>query len=156
MTTINPPLRLLTTFAALYPEHDPTPLFAVDGRDLWVAAAPHGPVETFVLHCVELEAATEFTLRSAKQKRTAQQRPLPRWARYAAGVALATFGAPTAPVMAQGYALVLAGDEPQGPRYEHALGVAIAQLYAVVHNQDYTADALVSLTERIRREYVEG
>lgn len=122
------------------------------GRDMWIAAA-RASAEEFTLVMADSEGAkATFNLQSAKVKRTVMQRPLPRWARYPAGVTL---------ILAQegldviGLKMVVIGDEPPGPRYDYGLGIVFAALWQELHGMSYTVDDLIAIVDRARRDYVE-
>ena len=111
-------------------------------------AAKPGEDERYTVYDVETETEATFSRQSAKSKRTVLNRPLPRWARYAAGVILLLDDAP-------GVDAVICGDEAAGVRYEHSLGVAFTALMWEMLGLSYDERALVDFTERVRREYVE-
>jgi len=143
----DPPIRLLIHYQTLYPETSPHWLIAPPGREMWAAAKP-APADHFCVYDVESESQATFSRQSAKSKRTILNRPLPRWARYVAGVILLMDDAP-------GVEAVICGDEPLGVRYEHSLGVVFAALMYDMQGIDYDERALVDFTERVRREYVD-
>ncbi len=118
---------------------------------MWAAAIPDSH-DKFTIAVPDIEARIAFNFRSAKTKTTILNRPLPRWARYPAGVLLALRDFE---VEARGLQVVVVGTEPSGPRYEHAVGIAIAALWYHIHQKSYTIEALVELVERVRRDYVE-
>ncbi len=117
---------------------------------MWVAAIP-APHHVFTLILADNELKTSFSIRSARQKSTVMQRPLPTWARYPAGVlvALHDAGLDTAGLLA-----VLGGSEPAGPRYDHALGMVIAALTHELCGQNYDNESLLDLLEQVRRDYI--
>ena len=147
----DPPMRLLMAFQQHFPALSPDWILQAPGRDMWIAAA-FIDQPSFTIGSADLDARTTFNYRSAKTRTTVFNRPLPGWARYPAGVLLALRdeGMETTGLQA-----MLAGSEPPGPRYEHALGIAVAALWHEVHQQPTTPDELVDLVERVRREYVE-
>lgn len=147
----NPPLRLLVAYQQLYPEQPPEHIVQAPGRDMWVAANIDD-TDTFTIHVPDLDARTTFNWRSAKFKRTVLNRPLPSWARYPAGVifTLCAMGLDVTGVDA-----VLVGEEPPGPRYDYALGMAVAALWYTLHSRPYTAETLLEIIEQVRRQYVE-
>lgn len=144
---LNPPLRLLASFAALLPDREPLILQA-PGRDLWAAAAffPSGRCQ---LHALDLKARTAFTRQSALYHQTVLRRPLPRWARYAAGTVLALDH-----LDVPGVTLLICGDEPPGPRYEYGLGVLVAALWHTLADAPLDERAAIELVDRVGREYV--
>jgi galactokinase len=149
---VNPPLRLLVAFQQAYRTTTPDWIVQVPDREMWVAASACGD-ETYTIVTPDLEARTAFKLRTAKTRRTAMNRPLPRWARYVAGVMLVLandgWGVP-------GLDVALAGEEPSGPRYDYALGMAQAALLHEIHHQPYTTRILLNIVDRVQRDYVDG
>lgn len=149
----NPPLRLLLAFEKTFPELSPQWILQSPGREMWVAARPGEP-DRFTILAPDLEARVVFSLRSARTKTSILNRPLPRWGRYVAGVTLALRG--TQYLEMEGLQAVVVGTEPPGPRYEHAVGMAIAALWHQIDDRPCTSDSLLELVERIRRDYVEA
>jgi galactokinase len=147
----NPPVRLLATFQEVYPSLTPNHIVKAADREMWVAAATSSSAQ-FTVHVAELNARATFSYQSAKGKRTVTNRPLPGWARYVAGVIL--LSDETSQEFA-GLAAVIAGNEPPGPRYEYALGIAFATLWYELQALPCTITHLIELMDRIRREYVE-
>jgi galactokinase len=148
---MNPPLRLFIAFQQRY--NDPPPyVLQVPGRDMWLAAAPSGN-NNYTLVAPDFDATTVFDLRSARAHKTNIRRPLPRWSRYSAGVlvTLADEGALALP----GVLAVIAGDEPAGPRYEYALGMAFAALWYAVNGQTCDENCLIRLLTRVQKRYVQ-
>lgn len=146
----NPPLRLLAAFQQAFPDHTPAHILKVPGREMWIAAA-HSPNPTYILHVPDLAGRVVFNRRSARTKHTVMNRPLPRWARYPAGVILALCDAG---LDLNGLHAVIVGEEAQGPRYEHALGMVTAALGYTLNNLDYTTQSLLEVVERVRRDYL--
>ena len=95
--------------------------------------------------------ADEFQLPERQTKQTIRHRPLPRWVRYIAGVnvLLDVLEMP-------GIDAVVCGNEPPGPRYDHALGILFAALWYEVNDTPCDPRELLDITERVRREYIEG
>jgi len=147
----NPPLRLLVAFHEVFPALSPEWMAQVPGRDMWVAAVLHQRDE-FTLIAPDLDGSTTFSLRSAKARRTVLNRPLPDWARYPAGVmmTLCQNG-----LDSTGMDTIIVGEEPAGPRYHYALGMAVAAILHELHAKPYTADSLIAIVEQVRREYIE-
>jgi hypothetical protein len=143
-------MRLLLTFQEAFPASGPQWVLKAPGRDMWIAANL-GAGATFTFHIPDLDAHTSFNYRSARARNTVFNRPLPPWARYLAGVLilLREMGMET-----EGLQAVLAGSEPAGPRYDYALGIAVAGLCHEVRQQPYTTDSLIELVEQVRRTYV--
>jgi hypothetical protein len=139
----NPPLRLLAEFQRLY-DKAPQVIADVDGRVMWVGA-DFNQSHQFVVHVPDLNAQTTFDSRSIRQQKTALGRPLPKWARYLASVTLA-LGEDN--VLLSGGIFVIVGDEPQGPRYEHALGMAFASVWLEHYQLERSAKYLLDLVER--------
>jgi hypothetical protein len=50
--------------------------------------------------------------------------------------------------------IVVVGDEPSGPRYDHALGMAFITLAYVCHERDVSETQLLGFMERIERDYI--
>jgi hypothetical protein len=143
---MNPPIRLLTAVQ----EHlskEPDLMVEVVGRDMWVAATLHDGHE-YTIITPDLGGHTIFDRRSAKFQRTIRNRPLPRWARYIAGTVLVL----SEDFDLSGLTAVIIGDEPLGPRYEHALGMAFAALYYSVHQHEYRLDTLIDVMERVQKQ----
>jgi galactokinase len=150
--TTDPPLRLLAAFQHAYPDQPMEWVMRAPGREMWIAAA-RADAEEFTLVMADTDAAkVTFNLQSAKGKKTVLQRPLPRWARYPAGVTL---------ILAQegldviGLKMVVIGDEPPGPRYDYGLGITFAALWQELHGLPYTIDDLIVIVDRARRDYIE-
>lgn len=147
----NPPVMLLAAFNDSFPYQAMRWLARAPGREMW-AAACHADNEEFTVVAPELEGKATFSLQSAKSKLTVTRRPIPRWARYPAGVAL---------LLAQngldviGLNMVLMGNEPLGPRFDYGLGMAFAALWHDLYQLPYTVDTLIEVVDRARREYVE-
>ncbi len=147
----NPPLRLLVAFQQSFPDSLPDWVICAPGREMWIAAAAARDGE-FTLVAADLEGRATFNLQSARVKRTVTQRPLPRWARYPAGVTLLLA---QAGVDVIGLRMVVMGDEPSGVRYDYALGMAFAALWHDLHSLPYTVDTLIDIVDRTRRDYVD-
>lgn len=147
----DPPLRLLMAFHQRLPLVDPDVLFQAPDRDLWLAAV-YTPSEQYVLTALDLypDVSVTFTRQSALTRRTVLNRPLPRWARWAAG-ALVLPGEPALPPLTG----ILAGDEPPGPRYEYTISLLFAALWHEWQRKPYLPGDLTQLVERVRREFVE-
>ena len=143
---MNPPIRLLTAIQQ-HLSKEPDLMLEVVGRDMWVAANLHNGHE-FTIITPDLGGRTIFDRRSAKFQRTIRNRPLPRWARYIAG---------TVQVLSEGFDLsgvtvVMLGDEPAGPRYEHALGMAFVAMWYSVHQKEYQLDTLIDVMEQVQKQ----
>jgi galactokinase len=147
----NPPLRLLVAFQETFPALSPEWVVQVPGRDMWVAAVTNQRDE-FRVVAPDLGADSTFSLRSAKAMRTVLNRPLPDWARYPAGVTVMLCHKG---LDSSGADAVIVGEEPSGPRYHHALGMAIAAFLHEVNGKPYDADSLLGFVEQVRREYIE-
>ncbi len=145
------PLRLLVQFQERYPETPPEIILQAPGRDLYVMATPNESGR-IVLDSVELNARALFTTHSAAYKQTITRRPLPKWARYAAGVVLVC---DDLGLSVNGLNAVVGGDEPTGPRYEYTLGVLLAALIHHTAGQIIPNSRLIELVDKARREYVE-
>lgn len=147
----DPPVRLLLAFQEIFPAITPEWIVRAPDREMWTAAISGTPTE-FTLIVPDLEMRTTFSLRSAKTYTTVRNRPLPRWARYGAGVVIALC---EAGLNVSGFQAVITGSEPNGPRYEHAIGIAVAALCCQVQEVSYSAEHLLELVDRVRRDYVE-
>lgn len=146
----DPPLRLLMAFHNAFEGVSPTHILQAPGREMWVAAHVDG--EEFHLHAPDLDGRTVFTWRSAKNKRTNLNRPLPKWARFPAGVIVRLCAAG---MDVSGVQVVVAGDEA-GMRYNYAVAIAIAALWHQIHEREYTTDSLIEIVEKVRRDYMEA
>ncbi|MDZ4766846.1 MAG: hypothetical protein SGI73_20090 [Chloroflexota bacterium] len=145
---INPPVRLLATFADAFPNTTPTLVLPAPGRDLWVAAGLNGS-QRYAVRALELDAAAVFSRQSAKRGETVLRRPLPRWARYVSGVVLTLED-----IDVPGLDALICGDEPLGPRYEYALGVLFAALWHHIAEAEVSASHLIEIVDRVQREYL--
>jgi galactokinase len=147
----DPPVRLLAAFQQAFPEQAPQWILRAPGRDVWIAAVA-SPSAHFTVASPDHESRTAFNLRSAKNKRTLVQRPLPRWAYYPAGVIfiLCNSGMDMA-----GLNMVVLSEEPPGPGYDYGVGMAFVALWYEIHAQPYSTDTLLDVVDRVRREYVE-
>ncbi len=145
----DPPIRLLAKFEQAFPDASPSIVVRAPDREMWAVASFNG--KGYCTVCTaDGSGKTTFSYQSAKLKQTVHRRPLPRWARYIAGVSL-LLDVPEMP----GIDVVYCGDEPPGPRYDHALAILFAALWYEVNMQDYDPDNLMEIAERVRREYVE-
>lgn len=149
MSMVNPPLRLLAAFQTLT-EQAPEWLLQVPERDMWVGACLNQQ-HHYLLVVPDLNGRTQFNRRSAKQHRTVRGRPLPKWGRYVAGAAYLL--GDTSQMM-PGMSIVIVGDEPSGPRYHHALGMAFGALWHEYHATPYTATHLLDLMEQVQMQYL--
>ena len=128
----------------------PTPHVIVQAPDrrMWAAASLNGTAH-FRIYTAESSARTIFSYQSAKRKQTIYRQPLPRWARYIAGISV-LLDVPDMP----GIDAVACGDEPAGPRYEYALGILFAALWYEINMQSCSPIQLQEIAERVRRDYV--
>lgn len=152
LETHDAPLRLLVAFQQAFPDQSPAWVVRAPGRELWLAAA-RAERERITIFSPEMESRVAFTLQSAKMRRTHQQRPLPLWARYPAGVTL-TLAQDGVEVISANLALL--SGEPPGPRYEYGLGMAIAALWHEINALPFTVDTLIEVVDRTRRDYVDA
>ncbi len=148
--TNDPPIRLLTKFAEAFPEKSPQIVVQAPDREMWAAASFNGTAACKVF-TADGTGRTTFSYQSAKRKQTIHRRPIPRWARYLAGVSV-LLDVPEMP----GVDVVVCGDEPAGPRYDFSLGILFAALWYEVNMETCDLEALQEITERVRREYIEG
>lgn len=151
MDSGNPPVMLLAAFSEAFPNDVMQFLTRAPGREMWVAASYSGD-EAVTVVAPEVDGRAMFNLQSAKSKQTVTRRPLPRWARYPAGVTL---------MLARdgldliGLNMVVMGNEPPGPRFDYGSGMAFAALWHEIYQLDFTIDTLIDIVDRARREYVE-
>ena len=150
-THIELPVRLLVQFQERYPDTPPEIVLQAPGRDLYVMATTNDSGR-IVLDSVELDARAIFSPHSALYKQTVLRRPLPKWARYAAGVLLIC---EDLGLNLSGLNAVVGGDEPTGPRYDYTLGVLIAALMHHTADQAIPNSRLIELVDKARRDYVE-
>lgn len=146
---MNPPIRLLATYHELTPQ-PPQWLLQTPGREMWLVGHP-GTAPAYMLVVPDLDARVTFDIRSARNHETTLNRPLPRWARYSAGVAIAMADAGW---VLPGVEVVIAGDEPQGPRYEYAIGMTFAALWYEFNQQAYDGKMLLDLLEWVQKHYI--
>ena len=148
----DPPVRLLAAFQIAFDNAEPEVIVQAPGRDLWLAASTAAD-NTVHVFAPDLGRHTAFSVRSARARRTLLRRPLPTWARYIAGVTVTLYDdGHDVP----GLRLVALGNELPGPRYHHALGIAIAALWHTLRQESPGTDAVLELVERVRRDYVEA
>jgi len=150
-TPPNPPLRLLATFQLTYPSQRANWVMSAPERDMWVGASIYESGQ-FSVTVPDLDDNIVFRVKSARIKRTADNGALPKWAHYLAGVAviLSNKG-----MSFPGGDMVIAGDEPAGPRYEYSMGMAFAALWYQYNAKQFDQKILVDLMEEVRRDYVE-
>ena len=146
----DPPIRLLAKYGQVFPAVSPQIVLQAPGREMWAAASYNGTANCTVC-TAESDGRTTFNYQSAKLKQTISRRPLPAWARYIAGVSVLLDVAEM-----PGLNVVACGDEPAGPRYDHALAILFAALWYEVNHVDPDPELLLDVAERVRREYVEG
>jgi galactokinase len=149
MLDTNPPVMLLAHFSASYPGLSISWMLPAPERTVWVAGAlAHG--DSFTIVAPDLDSRAVFDLISARHKNTLRARPLPRWARYPAAVALQL---EQRGLNLCGANMVVMGTEPSGPRYEHAIGMAFAAFWHEVYGMPCDAPSLVDLVDQAQREY---
>lgn len=146
---MNIPLRLLAAFQQEL-NKEPKHLVELDGRMMWVAADLTGGVSYTVI-VPDMNVRVTFDRRSAKRKKTLRKRPIPQWAYYMAGAVsiLDRQG-----LEMEGATIVIAGDEPNGPRYNHALGMAFVAFWYQVNEKAYTTQSLMDIMDSIQRDYI--
>lgn len=154
MTTpqVEIPVRLMMQFQTRYPSLEPEITLQAPDRELWIMANLNESGR-IALDCVDLASHAVFTHHSASHKKTVQHRPLPRWARYAAGV---TLDLERNSMGFSGLDAVVGGNEPHGVRYEYTLGILFAALAYQIHNLPYVNAKLFEIADRARRDYVES
>ena len=151
MTTLtDPPIRLLAMFEQAFPSTSPQIVVQAPEREMWAAASFNGTAHYTVCRA-ESGARTTFSYQSAKRHETVHRRPLPSWARYIGGICVLLDVA-----QMPGIDVVVCGNEPSGPRYDFALGILFATLWYEINMESCDADQLQEITERVRREYIEG
>jgi hypothetical protein len=142
-----PPIRLLADFQARC--GSPPDLIATAGeRRAWAAAHFTG-ASYYILHNGDSAGRTRFDARTAARCLTLLRRPIPLWARYAAGVAALID--PALP----GAHIAIYSDEPTGPRRAHAIGMAVAGLWQRAAGLPDDEVVLFRIAEQVRRVYVE-
>jgi hypothetical protein len=146
---MNPPLRLLTKMQETF-GGTPPHVLQIPGRDMWVAADTDD-THYYTLILPDTDSRTRFDRRSARLKRTSRSRPLPRMAYYMAG-AIVILGEDKIDV--PGFTAVITGDEPSGPRYEYACGMAVAALSLELTGHPYDSTRLLNLMDRVQSDYV--
>ncbi|HUN05374.1 MAG TPA: hypothetical protein PLQ56_02175 [Aggregatilineales bacterium] len=149
VTGTNPPVRLLSTFSEAFPESDLTWVVNPPGYAVWAAAATSGRLE-YTLALADADSKVTFSLQTARVGQTILKRPLPRWSRYPAGslLLLDSIGAEI-----EALNILLLVDEPAGPRFDYALGTAVAALWHEVARRSYAPATLIEVVDRTRREY---
>lgn len=148
----NPPLRLLAAFQQAFPDQNPVHILKAPGREMWVAAGDVAGT-SYTLVAPDLDGRVNFSRRTAKVKRTLLNRPLPRWSRYPAGVILALCDEG---VDVNGISAVIVGEETQGPRYDHALGMTIAALWYHLNDLEFTTAHLIEVVKQVQHDYLSG
>lgn len=144
----DPPLRLLAAYQSQMTQ-PPEQVLQVPEREMWIAAQ-FNDSGVHAYTAADLDSSTSFNPRTARKMRTIVQRPLPRWSRPVASV--------TAILSEEGLILpgifaVLAGDEPAGPRYDHALAMAAAVLWLIANNRPIDSAELIAIVDRALRRY---
>jgi hypothetical protein len=147
---INPPLRLLAAFQHEV-KKEPGHVYKIDGREMWVAAELLGG-EAYTIVVPDRQWRIRFDRSSVKRKRSHSNRPLPQWAKYMAG----SLGSlERAGLKIQGAHIVMSGDEPAGPRFEYALGMAFLALWHEVNEKLYTTQNLLDLMDEVQHDYID-
>jgi len=141
----DPPLRLLAAFQQVT-DSAPQWLVAVDGRAMWAAADPQAG-RGYLLYAPDLGGKAHFDLRSARQQQTLMGRPLPSWARLSAASALVLN---EAGLLMPSARVVMVGDEPHGPRYNHALALGLVALCYAVQGVDASLAQLLAIVGQVR------
>lgn len=144
-----PPIHLLASFHELLPDTDPEWMLSAPGFETWIAASGDVP-DRYTLTLVETGARVQFSYQSAKRKQTLLRRPLPHWARYAAGLIVLysdafDFG---------GFRGVLLNAERSGPRADYGFGMAIATLIHTMAGRTIDDATLREWVDRVQREYL--
>lgn len=149
---LNPPVRLLAAFQQACAAGIPQLIIQVPGREMWAAAALSDDGR-FNINAPDLEGRATFDRRSIRSKRTSSSRPLPNWSRYVAGALLEL---ERAGLEMPGMEVVIAGEEPPGPRYHYAAGMAFIALCYAYLARDYAPTDLIDIMDRVQRDYIEG
>lgn len=144
----DPPVRLLAAFFDNFPDQTPSSVLQAPERDMWGMAARRDSGR-FTLVVPDLAGDVVMTLESARYGQTALNRPLPGWARFAAGVVVALADAG---LVLPGADFAVAGEEPAGPRYDYSLALVVAALVYELTSCPYSADQLAEVVERVRRD----
>ena len=146
---MNIPLRLLAAFQREL-NKEPRHLVELDGRMMWVAAELTSGLSYTVI-VPDMDVRVSFDRRSAKLKKTVRKRPIPQWASYMAGAVsiLDRQG-----LEMEGATIVIAGDEPNGPRYNHALGMAFVAFWYQVNEKVYTTQLLMDIMDSVQKDYI--
>lgn len=148
----NPPLRLLVAYQQCWPDSTPEIVFCAPGRSLWLAGrlCAH---DRWTLRAPDVSdtASASFTRQSARLRQTWLRRPLPRWARFPAGVLLTL-----ADAEAPGLEAVVCGDEPPGPRYEYALMLLFVALLYELADRPYLPGDLSAAADAVLREFIDA
>jgi hypothetical protein len=151
-SVLNPPLRLLAAFQREFAKEQPKHVYKIDGRDMWVAAELIAG-DSFTIVVPDRQWRIRFDRSSAKRRRSHSNRPLPQWAKHLAG----SLGSlERAGLSIQGAHVVLSGDEPAGPRFEYALGMAFLALWHEVNGKLYTTQVLLDMMDEIQHDYIEA
>ncbi len=150
--SVNPPLRLLVMFEEQFPGQTPDWIVQAPGREMWVVAVSL-PGDKYSINAADLDSQVTFNWRGAKQRRTLLNRPLPKWARYPAGV---VYTLNQMDIATPGIEAIVAGEEPSGPRYDYALAMAFAALWYEIGGHDYDTDTLIEVVDRVHRDYLES
>lgn len=124
---------------------------AIDRRVQVAASAIPEPLVTLV--AVDLDKRITFHLSDLQEKIDNHGQPLPRWARYPAGVAWA-LGA--AGVQVKGIQAVFSSDVPIGAGLSSsaAVEVAFAALWTAFHGQPHDRLELARLCQKAENQYV--
>lgn len=141
---MNLPLRLFAEFQAQVGTQ-PDWTISVEGREMW-GMAISGTDGVFKVFAPDVGGRVVFDSRSARQGRTLTRRPLPSWSHYVVGAYLALLEEAVPPTGGQ---FVIVGDEPAGPRYDHALGMAFASLCDIMNGKTRSLRQLLELLEGV-------
>jgi hypothetical protein len=127
-------------------------IFQAPERDLWIAGF-FNDIGRYTLLSAEMnpDVSVTFSTQSARARKTLNNRPLPRWSRYPAGVIVLLDAFDIA-----GFDAVICGDEPVGPRYEYGLGLLFAALCHELADQPYLPSRLTGIADAAKREFVES
>ncbi len=108
--------------------------------------------EKFMLIVVDMNVQVTFDRRSLRQMRSIHNRPLPTWARPAAASLRLLMDNDW---LLQGGRFMVAGDEPLGARYEHAIALGFLAYWHDVFKVPYDFVDLLDLADLAARRYLQ-
>lgn len=150
MSETNYPIHLLNAYQQFYTNVIPDWVLKAPDYEVW-AAASRLDAPAFNLVNATLGVKTSFSWQTAKVKQTLLKRPLPRWARYPAGV---VFHLCADGLDRSGVYMAVYSTESAPLRAEYGLGMAVATLWYTINGQSFTVDSVRDVVEQVRREYI--